>query len=296
VAARTAGRRLASRHTYGVLVEAKRSQLGEQEQWEYGAAGFAGFVLDASSTVLAAPPLAPRHLNFIGDSDTAGFCADGTPGGADEKYLTENNYESWSAQLAQGLNASYTAQAISGVGVLDHPWMGPMAVLLDNINTYDFWHPWQYNRTCSGPNRPDAVVVLVGPNDFIDTNGYGRPEKFIKAYLQLLNQEVHNYATCRLRPALILVCAGSGNGWDPCGLIGRVATLFNADPDRQLDGFKAHFAAMNKTVWQKINNSTHYQGCDEHYNAHGHAIVKDEIMPHLERILNWSINSTPVPP
>ena len=32
----------------------------------------------------------------------------------------ENNYYSWSAQLARDFGAQYTAQAISGIGVMDH--------------------------------------------------------------------------------------------------------------------------------------------------------------------------------
>jgi len=88
---------------------------------------------------------------MTGDSDTAGFCADGIPGPKrqedDSNLKFENNYVSWSAQLARGLNASYEAKAISGIGLLDHPWIGEGAT---------FFVPSVCQRLHS-PLSPDAV-------------------------------------------------------------------------------------------------------------------------------------------
>ena len=59
-----------------------------------------------------------RRIEFVGDSDTAGWCADGKPR---QNYDTAHKYEdarkTWAAQLAESLRAEVMVEAISGWGV-----------------------------------------------------------------------------------------------------------------------------------------------------------------------------------
>jgi hypothetical protein len=73
-----------------------------------GTALFHGFELSSKNAgVLPPAPRLQRRLEFIGDSDTAGWCADGSPSGAyDTAHKYENAHETWAAQLAGTLKVS----------------------------------------------------------------------------------------------------------------------------------------------------------------------------------------------
>ena len=97
---------------------------------------------------------------------------------------------------------------------------------------------------------PDAVVILIGPNDEMrdgsisrssppirpgsnSSSADGRPKGFIKAYLSLLNQVAENYEGVTVPPKIIHVCGGSLNGLDPCSDIQNANDQFNAGMHHQ---------------------------------------------------------------
>ena len=113
-----------------------------------------------------------------------------------------------------------------------------------------------------------------------------------KAYLRLLEMQRVSYAQCaraRSRVAgsfpIILVCGGSGNGLAPCQLENRVDDHFNQRHEGS--PFRVHYVSMNHTSWHRINESPEYLGCDKHYNAKGHQVLKDEIVDQVRGILGW---------
>ena len=79
--------------------------------------------------------------------------------------------------------------------------IGPMEKLVNLVNPYDFTQRWIYSEH----RCPNAVITLIGPNDFLA--GY-KPDsvKFTSAYQRLLKMQIENYAKCSSKPALILVC------------------------------------------------------------------------------------------
>lgn len=81
-----------------------------------GTMSFGGFSLSAG-TFGPAPPSATRRLEFIGDSDTAGWCADGSSHGGDNADEFQDGYQTWAMQIARNVSADFMVEAISGYGV-----------------------------------------------------------------------------------------------------------------------------------------------------------------------------------
>lgn len=233
-----------------------------------GAAGFGGFT---AAEFLEAPAPRARRLEFIGDSDTAGWCADGSKNSGDDATSTQNTWQTWAARLARDLDADFVAEAISGIGVKDWPIQQYFPNTLP-FYSGDRWEP-------STQQIPDAVLILIGPNDDNpDSN------KFITAYKQLMEDVVSMYKAAPVPPKIIHVCGGSMNGFDPCDSIQTANGQFNAG---RSDGFQGYYTSMTKASWKTINGNSKYQGCDSHYNAQGHEILKNEIIDQVRDVLGW---------
>ncbi|GMH51088.1 hypothetical protein TL16_g00937 [Triparma laevis f. inornata] len=198
-------------------------------------------------------------IHFIGDSDTAGWCSNGSPTSSNNFLKTQNSHITWSSQLSKQLNADLeTVTAISGIGVMD--W--PIQDYIDNTITFDDSSSWDWSRS-----TPDAVVILIGPND--DSS---KTVKFTKAYNELLDVIVERYSDSE--PKIINVCGGSINGLDPCSTISTIVDSFNS---KRSDNFKAYYTSIKEDTWKTINKRKNgFEGCDEHYNEKGHeALMKD---------------------
>ena len=82
-----------------------------------GTVSFQGFKMPPNTTVFPVQPKT-RRLEFIGDSDTVGYCAADHGNDDSTERRSENSYVTWHAQLARSLDAEEQVQAISGIGVL----------------------------------------------------------------------------------------------------------------------------------------------------------------------------------
>jgi hypothetical protein len=69
---------------------------GDAKHPQRGTALFHGFQLSAGATLQPPPARLPRRLEFVGDSDTAGWCADGTPSNG---YDTAHKCVRWSSEI-----------------------------------------------------------------------------------------------------------------------------------------------------------------------------------------------------
>ena len=238
-----------------------------------GSAYFHGFGLDAGAKLLTPPARPSRRLEFIGDSDTAGWCADGHPkGNTDTAHKFQNAHDTWAAQLAGALDAEMFVEAISGWGV----GAGASAIQknLPNTCNFDASSPWDYARWV-----PDAVVMLIGPNDesFLArrfgsgaNNGNGTTasysgSNFIKQYTDLLDYVAGAYAAAPAAPKIISVCGGSLNGLDPCEDIQTAQKAFNQKQSKVV----ASYVSITKAHWTEINGpngkgTSEYNGCDGH--------------------------------
>jgi hypothetical protein len=83
-----------------------------------GSAIFHGFYVDSGANTQPPAARLGRRIEFIGDSDTAGWCCDGEKSkGRDTAHKYENAHETWAGQLAHALKADMMVEAISGWGV-----------------------------------------------------------------------------------------------------------------------------------------------------------------------------------
>ena len=143
-----------------------------------------------NAEILSQSEFLTRQIQFVGDSDTAGYCINGTPDQnlwltAPTLWQYESCLSDYSGLLSAYFNASSENLSISGIGVYqnnyhEHPWM------LGDLTLPDY-----YNRTLqSEPSSfyepsiavPDLVVYAVGGNDYVSQGGNFPPsDKFITA-------------------------------------------------------------------------------------------------------------------
>eukprot|EP00494_Astrolonche_serrata_P028307 UN28573 len=114
-----------------------------------------------------------RRIEFIGASDTAGFCVDGTPDtsvvATIEGWKYDNCANTSASYLGKWLNADLSMEAIPGIGLVQNAnsneqWeMGKLTMrdywlrtLNSQNTTYDFQHA----------EPPDLVVISLGGNDY----------------------------------------------------------------------------------------------------------------------------------
>lgn len=301
------------KHTIGIwkLTEAGMPSLKEGHGgWKAGASILKGITLPEGTKLLNAPGRPLRHLRYIGDSDTAGFCADGIRGVDDGVWApgSANNYVGWSAVIARSFQATYTAQAVSGIGLVEHlPEENAKSILggfwvifqsimrwMGNTNAFDDEHDWNVNSP--EDTFPDAVVSMIGPNDFTELNHNYHDELKAGNHTFELNA-VHTFfeklATTyspdgKPQPRIILVCGGSGNGFDACEALKEAIATWN---ERAQDlTHPVSYVSMHRSTWTYINKGPQkdsFLGCAEHYNAEGHAVAASELQPQIGNILGW---------
>eukprot|EP00933_Yihiella_yeosuensis_P067390 TRINITY_DN7217_c0_g3_i1.p1 TRINITY_DN7217_c0_g3~~TRINITY_DN7217_c0_g3_i1.p1 ORF type:complete len:426 (+),score=40.96 TRINITY_DN7217_c0_g3_i1:61-1338(+) len=249
-----------------------------------GLVSFHGLTIQGGGNFSEIPEKVGRRLEFIGDSDTAGWCSLGSPSSAadvDESTRFEDNSKTWAAQLANRLDAEAQFQAVSGFGVTD--FSKPIQPLLDYIDGFGESLPWN-----SSLWTPDAVIVLIGPNDYNHAPSIMPSDaEFVTAYTSLLLNVAKRYEHATPPPQIINVCGGSINGLAPCTNVEKASSEWN----RKADGysrFKSHFVSLNESTWKQINadgGSSKFNGCQMHYNSEGHRVVAASIEPEVRKIL-----------
>lgn len=255
-------------------------RISEDNTWDgfRGAAKFGGFSLPMGGDFLAAPEAKERRIEFWADSNVAGWCADGAPGGSDDPQAeVQNTYVTWAARLARELDADFAAEAMSGVGVTEQSEGGAMSNYIDGATTFS-GSDWDYSSW-----TPHAVIFWLGLND-----GHPSPhtQKFRRAYRALMEHAAAKYAYAVDKPKLIHVCGSLGDGSvDGCADIQDAIRGFNTGRE---DGFESFYAPISPTVWSAVCSDESLQGCDGHYNPSGHELVKSDLVSKVQSILAWS--------
>ena len=144
---------------------------------------FWGFVLDKGCSLVDAPALPSRKIEFIGNSITCGYGNEGLKKEEHFDYATENHYYSYASITARSLEAQHWVVARSGIGAYrnyDGPKTGNPESNMPVQYEYTgyAWKPelrkeatflrekWDFNRY-----QPDVVCINLGTND-LSTNNY----------------------------------------------------------------------------------------------------------------------------
>lgn len=162
---------------------------------------FWGFVLDKGCSLVDAPALPSRKIEFIGNSITCGYGNEGCVKEERFEYETENHYYSYASITARNLDAQHWVVARSGIGAYRN-YGGPkegtprscMPVQYEYTGyAYDSdlrknagfdSEKWDFSRF-----QPDVICINLGTND-LSTNNYSL--KLLKEGYQKLLKLVRN--------------------------------------------------------------------------------------------------------
>jgi len=177
---------------------------------------FSAVTLEPGSHLLpVVPNPSRRRLEIIGDSDTVGFSIDGPyPGDSSRElqclspYSWTNTRMAWGASVAALLGAEAHLIAKSGIGVVENAvhWLPPGQTTM----------PEAYERSTPGRSGlweakrfvPDAVLMLIGANDFVNLFKPSNAS-FVAGYVKFLKQ-VRGFHSLVPHLPLIQLCAASG--------------------------------------------------------------------------------------
>ncbi len=241
-----------------------RLRLQKRTEADAGIAEVLALELSAGATLLPAPPLPSRRLEFIGDSMTVGACV--LDDGAEQWQRRESHCHrlSFAALLASRLGAQHRAIAISGLGVsrsrsplLAHEIFDRREPKLDSP------------QEPADGYQPDAVVILLGHNDVLAADLTGRefPREFVADYVRLVRAVRHRY------PQSLIVCLTGGmHGSRASSPLRRafaeaLATLQATDP---------RVIGHRLAAWSFL-----------HPRVHTQAAIAREVEPILRRQLGW---------
>ena len=143
---------------------------------------FWGFLLDEGRSLVEAPALPSRKIEFIGNSITCGYGNEGTDKFEHFEYETENHYYSYASIAARNLNAQHWVVARSGIGAYrnyDGPKTGNPESNMPVQYEYTgyAWKPelrqeptflsekWDFSRY-----QPDVICINLGTNDLSTPN------------------------------------------------------------------------------------------------------------------------------
>lgn len=149
-------------------------ELYKRSEAQNGATQFLGFDL-GGATLLAPPARKTRRIEIVGDSAAAGFgiLNDGGCPGAEWAASYENFHLSFGALAGESLDAEVMGTVYSGKGMakdIYRPDTDTMPLLYPRSSPTDTAASWDFTRYV-----PDAMVVIIGGNDFAIGQGSDDP-------------------------------------------------------------------------------------------------------------------------
>jgi hypothetical protein len=242
-----------------------RLDIIRRSEWHGGNTTFLGLRIDGGSQ-LYKPEVKARRIEFIGDSYTCGYGNEGKSQTENFRYETENNYLSYGAITARGLDAEYQAVCRSGIGIVQGYGGNrgfTMPRFYDEVIMNDSTKKWDYSR-----NQPQLVVINLITNDLsapVDS------AEFLNNYIAFVKRVRGNYPA-----ASIVCCAGPsapGKHWQTVqnfihAAVGELTKNDNAISYFQFTPFEMH-------------------GSDWHPNTDEDAKMAAELILFLKSLMNW---------
>ena len=267
---------------------------------------FIGLGKGENLSVLKSTPK-ERSIVAIGASDTAGWCADGTPSQSSFDYISSGwMYEdcgvTYSSKLASKFDADLSVQAIAGIG------MGQNAASKQQWQLGSLTMPDYFRRTLRSipnewdfsNNNPDIVLVSLGGNDFNHQDG-NEPSsaKFTSQYEDFLSFLFHSYETpanslsSQKETNIVSIC-GMGDPFEadrdpdnnrckPCEHVSASVRSFKASHPEFADRLHYIDIPCDGSVVQGTNDI----GCDGHKNSIGQQRIANYLSPKLSLIAGW---------
>lgn len=193
-----------------------------------------GIDIDSDASLLPPPPRPERHIEFIGDSITAGYCNLCEIAPDLEDAAAEDHYLAWGPRIARNLSADFHTTAWSGFGLVQNCCGGTVLVpdLYRRTLATVKGSAWDWSRF-----TPDAVVINLGTND---GDAAATPE-YVEAYLSLAHNITGYYGE---DVTLFMACGPMSTFYCP-----EVHTVIDT---LTAEGISAHFlnqADLSSNAW-----------------------------------------------
>lgn len=229
---------------------------------EFDVMQFQGLVLDAGATTLV-PETRARHIEFIGDSITAGCCA-----------LSEWALSDYAWRVGEILNADHTQIAYSGICLQNgikctSPNSLGMSQQYFKLQTVDYPSSpaWDFSRY-----QPDAVVVNLGTND----HNFGVSDATFQATYTTFLQDLR---------------ARHPNAWifavRPFG--GFKATATMAAVNARISAGDTRLAYVDTTGWVTVGTADYSPNDNLHPSDSGHVKIANRLAPFIAKTARWDL-------
>ena len=246
---------------------------------------FWGFILDEGRSLVDAPALPSRKIEFVGNSITCGYGNEGMKKEEHFEYETENHYYSYASITARNLNAQHWVVARSGIGAyrnygeaktgsprscmpVQYEYTGYAWDLKLRDEPSFLSEKWDFCRY-----QPDVVCINLGTND-LSTNNYDL-ELLKQGYQKLLKLvRQHN------PKAKIVFLTGSmlynQELKEACQLLDDITAEAKKAGDNEVYRFDM----------SPINGDAFY-GNDWHPNIYQDEKMAAELTAYLQKLMGW---------
>lgn len=244
-----------------------------------------------------------RRIEFIGASDTAGYCVDGTPKQSPivygpEGWLYENCNFGNTANLGRAFDADISVTAISGIGLTQNA-NARLPIEMGKRTMRDYWnftmqsddtHLWNFSQW-----TPDLVYVSLGGNDYNHQHGHVPDNAtFTNAYIAFLERVLETYGP---DVRVIGVC-GQGspvearedpdnNRCRPCPFVSDATDAFHVKHPELRRRVGYVFVPCDGSVVTGESDI----GCAGHKNRIGQREVSDFLIPEISGFMEWGGSS-----
>ncbi|WP_428965494.1 SGNH/GDSL hydrolase family protein [Micromonospora fluostatini] len=251
-----------------------------ESTWTAGA--FGGFVPAPGGRILDPPRPRTRQIEFIGDSNTAGYGNMSTTRECTDEEVTRrtNTDLTFAARTARRLGADYQVNAYSGLGMVrnygGHSPGTSYRTYYERALLADDGDVWARPATW----RPQLVVVALGANDFSTALGPDEPwtpESLVTAYREAYHGFLDTLRARYGRATTIVVMATAlPNTTDFAEAAERVARERVARGDDRI------------RYWYHDNAGVDLLGCHWHLSLRDHQLTADRLGAYLDTLpLRW---------
>lgn len=251
-------------------------RIQKRTEAEQGKTTIHSFELNSKGQILNYDPGRTRHIEFIGNSITAGFGTEGLSKDEPFKPETENCNLAFGAIISRYFDADYTFIAHSGWGAArnygDTARVSKTSMKDKMMQTFDMYQQplWNFKDY-----TPSLVVINLGSNDF-STKPHPLKEEFFMAYSQIVRQLREKYGQV---PILCVAPPLRGMAFE------YIKEFCESANDKNL-----HFTAYLAGVYNRESDL----GSVGHPNYSGQRKIAMNLIPYISTITGWPLTDKPV--
>lgn len=262
-------------------------ELTKRTEGQIGSLQYLGLTLDAGAKPVPGPTPRTRRLEFIGDSGTVGYGADGNWAATRCSFTpaTENAPAAYSAVTGDLLGADVMVTANSGKGIYQN-----RDVVNDAVNTLPVLWTMTSGDTYAQPSAPaaarwqpsrflpDAVVLIVGGNDFAASTPSA--SAYNKVALQFVQKLRAAYPQAWIFVAISPMLDAPSPG-ESTPSTSEVATQYAQALVASAADPKVAYLPL------ALDDGSRGVGCDYHMNAATHRLTAQAIAKFIATKLGW---------